>query len=206
MARIQISSVEKPFDQPDVGRAAIEVLGLSDAMGLLPKSAEFKQLGWVTVHAVARHIAKAGIATAVVPRLDKKLDPISLREVLAQLTRILRENPAPEYEWDRLRQVFPAEELAKLLGVSSASVERYRSQRRKTPDEVAARLHFLARVLHHLEGAYSELGVRRWFLRPRTALDEKAPAQILRRAWDPNSKEALRVLDLAGTLNGTSAT
>ncbi len=204
--KIQISSVEKPFDRPEVGRAAIEVLGLSDAMGLLPKAAEFDALNWATLHEVARCIAKAGIARALVGALEERLDAASLGKQLRRLAEILRENPAPKYEWVRLRQVFPPDELAMLLGISATSVGRYRAHRRSTPDDVAARLHFLARILHHLEGAYDALGVRRWFLRPRTALDRKAPADILSSEWDPDSKDALRVLELAGSLGGSSGT
>jgi uncharacterized protein (DUF2384 family) len=206
MAKIQISSAEKPFDRPELGRPAVEVLGLSEAMGLLPKTAEFNTLNWATVHEVAKYIAKAGIARALIGALDEHLDSAALGKLLTRLAEVLRENPAPKYEWGRLQQVFPPDELAMLLGISATSVARYRAHRRRTPDEIAARLHFLARILHHLEGAYDELGVRRWFVRPRTALDRKAPADVLKKEWDPDSREALRVLELAGSLSGSAAT
>lgn len=206
MATVQILSADEPFDRPDLGRAAIEVLGLAEAMGLLPADAEFRALDWKTVRSTAEHIAKAGIATAVVPNLDRSSDPDRTLELLRTLAAILEENPAPDFEWERLQKVFPNDELAKLLGISVTSVGRYSSHARKTPDAVAARLHFLARTIRYLEGAYSSLGVRRWFHRPRKALRRKAPAAILKDEWDPDHEGPRDVLALARSLNGSGAT
>lgn len=206
MHKIQIISVYEPFDRPDLGQAAIQMLGLADAMGVLPSDARIRALDWEAVRVVGRHIAEAGIATGLVPNLEKPSEPKEALELLRAIVRILEENPAPEYEWERLQKLFPNDELGSLLGVSPTSVGRYRSHSRRTPDAIAARLHLLARIIHHLEGAYNDLGVRRWFRRRRTALGDKSPADLLTDEWDPDDKGPQRVLELARSLNGAGAT
>jgi uncharacterized protein (DUF2384 family) len=206
MGTVQILSVSEPFDRPELGQAAIELLGLAEAMGVLPSDARIRALDWGAVRTAGRHIAKAGIGTALMPNLEKSSDPQEALALLRTLVRILEQSPAPEHEWERLQKLFPNDELGSLVGVSATSVGRYRSHSRRTPDAAAARLHFLARIIHHLEGAYNDLGVRRWFRRHRAGLDGKSPADILTAEWDPDDKGPQRVLELARSLNGAGAT
>jgi uncharacterized protein (DUF2384 family) len=112
----------------------------------------------------------------------------------------------PAFEWPAMLDLFGAERLAGLLGVSVASLRRYAKDERPTPDVVAARLHLLARIVAELRGAYSEVGVRRWFERPRTALRGRAPDDLLTGAWDPDGADAERVLALARALTSSPAT
>lgn len=74
------------------------------------------------------------------------------------------------------------------------------------PDEIAARVRFLAAVIGYLEGAYNNEGVNDWFERKRTQLDGKSPAEILAGDWDPKSKDAQKVLELARSLSSSPAT
>jgi hypothetical protein len=93
-----------------------------------------------------------------------------------------------------------------LLTVSVSSLKRYQSGERDTPDDVAARLHFLALVVGDLAGSYNEIGVRRWFHRKRTLLDGRTPASFLKRDWDPDDDGPSRVRQLARALVTMSAT
>lgn len=102
--------------------------------------------------------------------------------------------------------LFDGEQLSRLVGVSIASLRRYAGGERATPDAVAARLHFLARVVAELRGAYSEVGVRRWFERKRTQLGGRAPAALLKGGWDPDAAGPQEVLALARSLSGSPAT
>ena len=108
--------------------------------------------------------------------------------------------------WRKLAPIFGDRLMSRLLGVSRRSVARYRSGERRTPEVVGARLNRHARVVHHLEGAYNALGVRRWFQRRRSALDGKSPADVLAGAWDPTAAESQSVLALARSLSGLGAT
>jgi hypothetical protein len=60
-----------------------------------------------------------------------------------------------------LLRVFDRDELAALAGTSSVSLGRYLSGSRAWPDDLAARIHWLALVLSDLEGAYNRFGVMR---------------------------------------------
>ncbi len=99
-----------------------------------------------------------------------------------------------------LNGLLGVELLARLLGVSSTSLHRYLSQGGEMPDDLAARLRFLALVVDDLLGAYSETGVRRWFDRPRALLDGRSPAGLLSAGWRPEDGNPRRVRDLAHSL------
>lgn len=125
---------------------------------------------------------------------------------LRRIGALIEESPLPDTEWPRLLEVLGRDLLAALLGVSASSVARYERGERRTPDEVAARLHVLALVVGDLAGAYNALGIRRWFERPRTALDGRRPADLLAGDWQPDDEGATRVRALAAALVDSPAT
>ena len=114
--------------------------------------------------------------------------------------------PTLASEWRGVNRVLGGDVLARLLGISSSSVRRYLSGSRATPDEIAARLHFLALVIGDLAGAYNDFGVRRWFQRPRKLLGSRCPAQLLSGTWRPEDPGPQRVRDLAAALVYAPAT
>jgi hypothetical protein len=77
---------------------------------------------------------------------------------------------------------------------------------RATPDDIAARLHFLALVVGDLAGAYNDIGIRRWFDRPRTTLGGRTPRQLLRGAWNPGDAGPTKIRELARSLVAAAAT
>ena len=94
------------------------------------------------------------------------------------------------------------EQLADLLGVSPVTVRRYAAGSRAVPDDVAARIHWLALLTADLAGAYNGIGIRRWFERPRSQLGGRSPRQLLRRGWNPEQAQVERVRQLATALAG----
>jgi hypothetical protein len=96
--------------------------------------------------------------------------------------------------------------LARLVGVAEGSLRRYAAGTRATPDEVAARLHLLARVVGYLRGGYNEVGVRRWFERKRQALGGVSPEALLTGVWSPEDENAGKILELARSLTASPAT
>ena len=114
----------------------------------------------------------------------------------------------PSTEWKGLERALGADLLAKLLGVSGSSLHRYATGERPTPDAVAARLHYLALVVGNLAGSYNDIGVRRWFGRPRTQLGGQPPAALLQGAWHTQDEGPTLVQELAATLvdSASSAT
>jgi hypothetical protein len=117
-------------------------------------------------------------------------------------TRIVaaaRSVTGPEIRYGRgASRVFATEDLADLLTVSVSSLKRYQSGEPRHPDDVAARLHFLALVVGDLAGSYNEIGVRRWFHRKRTLLDGRnGPRHFSTRLGSGRTTGPSRVRQLA---------
>jgi hypothetical protein len=160
------------------------------------------------VHLLVSRVRRAGIATAAADELHNVEAPNAseVAALLETLIKALEASPVPQFEWASLGRVFAAEDLSALINVSVSSLKRYQSGDRDTPDDVAARLHFLALVVGDLSGSYNDIGVRRWFQRKRTLLDGRAPAALLKGSWDPDDEGPLRVRELARELIALSAT
>lgn len=205
---IQIASAKAPFTKPSLAFQAVTALVRAEAMGLLPRGELFEALDLDALKRVIKHVHRAGIGRAIhldVPDGGADEGP-ALERQLRQLNAALEESPAPKYEWNRLADVLGADLLARLIGVSVASVRRYRAAVRSTPDDVAARLHFLTLLVGDLSGAYNDIGVRQWFERKRAQLNGCAPAQLLKGVWDTNAPGPVRVRELARALTGSPAT
>ncbi|TAM93029.1 MAG: hypothetical protein EPN43_01415 [Jatrophihabitans sp.] len=118
----------------------------------------------------------------------------------------VRAHLRPPSSWASMSVLLGDDLLSTLLGVSPASLHSYRSRERPTPDQVGVRLHFVALVVADLTGSYNDVGVRRWFDRPRAVLDGQTPRAILTGDWSPDDEAVRRVRDLAHTLPGPTLT
>lgn len=179
----------------------------ADAMGVMG----FGDVAALDAKAVDRLIARACDAgVALVPRLMWSTAPAPAEKDVAAALRLviaaLERSPVPKSEWPRLSGIFDPEQLARLVGVSLSSLRRYQSGGRDTPDAVAERLHCLALVVADLAGSYNDIGIRRWFERPRAALGGRAPAAFLKGEWDPEGTSTQKVRQLARSLVAFSAT
>jgi hypothetical protein len=199
---IRITSADMPFTVPSLAQQAVRTLIRAEAMGLLREEDVIDRLDHDTLSRVLERIAAAGIGRSLqwVVAEPSPANASRLERVLEELNEALDQSPTPSHEWPRLVEILGPELLSKLLRISPSSVRRYRDASRATPDEVAARLHFLALVTGDLAGAYNDVGIRRWFERPRTALGNRAPAQILSGAWKPDADGPERVRKLAAAL------
>ena len=206
MTKLQIRSIEPPLDDPEAADAAVDVLKAMEAMGLLPEDVE--ELTLDVVRSLATRAAEAGIGESAAASLRSRGTgpPGRVTDALRELRFALEGSPVPAFEWPAMLELFGAERLAALLGISVASLRRYAGDQRPTPDVVAARLHLLARIVAELRGAYSEVGVRRWFERVRTQLGGRSPDAVLSKEWDPDGADSARVLALARSLTGSPAT
>ncbi len=192
---------------PDERVLAAEAWRRAEAMGLVGGDEE-RRFDRPGIARLVRSVRDAGIGKASALRFDNVEVPSSqeVSAVLEMLIAALEQSPVSRFEWPSVSRVLDAEALASLLGISLSSLRRYLTGARETPDEVAARLHFLALVVGDLAGAYNEVGVRRWFERPRTALGGKAPASLLTGEWDPDDPGPQKVRALARSLVMLSAT
>ena len=205
---IQSKSVLDPLLDAEVAHAAAEVVRKAHAVGLVERAPAFAELTYREVKRAVQKVREAGIGYRAAGDLSRaRGDETTLvAERLRELDALLEESPLPATEWPRVLEVIDRDRLASLLGISPASVLRYDKQDRTTPDAVAARLHFLALLIGDLAGAYNEIGIRRWFDRKRTALDGRAPAELLRGDWSPDDPGPRAVRALGRALVTSPAT
>ncbi|MBP5989774.1 hypothetical protein [Piscinibacter sp.] len=211
MIEVRISPDALPPWGAALGATLAALLTRSVAMGVLAGK-PVTRLDAAVVKRLATALQRHGIGAnaglilaplAVEPA--QAIDDATQRRVadgLDRLSEALEASATPSTEWPSMRGVFGDEVLVELLGVGASSLRRYASGERATPDEVAARLHWLAMVVADLAGAYNDFGIRRWFERPRSQLDGKSPRQTLGAAWTPDDDAAARVRALAGVLSG----
>ena len=202
------SRLDSVIDPPtlEVARLTFEAARRAEAMGIVePGLSRADASG---IRDLANKVRRAGIGSSAADILNNVEAPSTddVTRLLELVIAALDASPAPQYEWKGLTRVFPPEDLAELLNVSKSSLTRYQSGERPTPDDVAARLHFLALVVGDLAGSYNDTGIRRWFQRKRTQLDGRSPAAMLRTDWDPDEEGPMRVRALARDLVALSAT
>jgi hypothetical protein len=197
-----------PIEDARVAARAASTLSLARAMGLIDDdTAARAPVTYADVRAAAEHVARAGIGRHAAAGLRAaENEPRHFVPALDRLEDAMRESPSPATEWARLEAILGTDMLARLSHVSPASVRRYRDGERTTPDGVAARLHALALVVADLIGTYNDIGVRRWFERPRHRLGGHTPAALLSGDWDPHQPGPTRVRELARALVGLGAT
>ena len=185
-----------------------ELLSSADGVGLISLESAPAAPDLLLLRDLARRLDEAGVARRLVVRLGNldALDRRATAEVVRGVLDALRGSPLPRYEWPALTELFGAEELARLLQISESSLNRYARGARATPDVIAERLHFIALIVGDLRGAYNEVGVRRWFHRPRSALEGSAPLELLPADWTPDDPGPAAVRDLARSLVFAAAT
>lgn len=206
MSRIRIESMAEPFEDQRSARLGIQVLTRAEAMGILGGSAVHRldAAVWSDVLAQIRQVSVGLRLASPIPESGGGREGFARQ--LEQLGEALEASPVPALEGPKLDRLLGRELLARLLQISLVSLRRYLSGKRVFPDAVAARLHFLALVAGDLSGAYNDIGVRRWFDRPRRLLDGRSPADLLVSGWQPEDPEPRRVRDLAHSLVWSPAT
>lgn len=202
MSSLRIHSAQSPYDDPKVAPLAASALSRAEAMGLWSSAVFHLDRG--VMEELETRLADAGIARWV--RRPVGSGAAEAAGWLRALHEALAGSPVPASEWPAVSRSLGLDLTASFVGVSLSSARRYASGERATPDAVAARLHFLALVAGDLAGAYSDIGVRRWFERKRTALGGRTPADLLTGDWSPDDKGPERVRKLAAGLAFSPAT
>lgn len=180
----------------------MRVISFAEVIRIVPRSTE-AGASIEDLNKALDGLAKIGIARQLRP-LSAGAGPSHVAEASSAILEAVEESPLPDQEWLPVAEILGEAELARLLNISESSVSRYKSGGRGTPDAVASRLHFLTVVLADLAGSYNEFGMRRWFLRSRSALDDHSPKDILAGDWDPDENGPQRVRALAQSLLGAA--
>ena len=206
MRNIQTASKSSPALTRPARVLAFEAWRKAEAMGLVDGNAPQLDAGDVT--RLVQRVREVGIARDRALRFDnvEVPSPEEVSSILRVVIAALEASPVPRYEWPAVSRVLDTDLLASLLGISASSLRRYLSGSRETPDEVAARLHHLALIVGDLAGAYNDVGIRRWFNRRRTSLNDKAPAALLAGEWSPEQSGPQKVRALAESVVTLAAT
>lgn len=195
MARRRLAPIADPLASPELAWRALAITRRAEAMGLLPD--ETLHVSSDRFRAALRSLASRGIGADALAQVERG---IVAPEALDRVRAALEDSPVPDLELRQLQRLFGWEELAAMLQASVGSLRRYAASQRETPDEVAARAHWLAGVVGDLRSAYNDAGVRRWFARPRTVLGGRRPVDALAQPWSPDGAEVVRVRELAAWL------
>ncbi len=182
MIDLRIESVSRPLAASRAtAHVALHLLIRAQVMGYLPADVQGPVvLDLELLDRICANVAAAGVATRTVSLLPLRGEKIE--EALRAIIEAVDASPNPAGEWAPSRQVLGDELLAGLLDISESSLRRYAGGERTTPDEVAWRLHGIARMLAGLLGSFNEYGVRRWFARPVVQLGGEPPATVIRGA------------------------
>ena len=212
MADVQIESIEVPLLQArQAAPLALRLVARAQTMGFLPTSHSDRiELDRAFLEQLAGQLRRNGVAAIASGSLAHaaKAEPVNdgdLVDALRATLEAVDASPHPKGEWAPARELLGDELLARLLRVSVSSLRRYAAGERRTPDAVAWRLHLIARLLAALIGSYNDYGIRRWFERPRAALDGSTPREVLERAETEDDEQVEQLLELAEQLTGAAA-
>jgi hypothetical protein len=202
-----MASVEPPLAMdPATMLTAARLVARAQYLGVLPTMDDPQELSRALLQSIADALSRAGVARSTGLLLRSTDDVAGYRALLESLLDQTEHSPLPTTEWPPLIEVLGEDVLGDLLGISASSLRRYTAGTRSTPQDVAARLHIVALLVADLSGAYNDYGIRRWFTRRRTQLDEKAPRELLGSDFDPDGADVGRLREMAGRLVGAGAT
>jgi len=212
VTELQIESIEAPLlASAEATTLALGLVARAQTMGFLPpREGHRVELNRDFLDELAELLRSQGVAALATGSLQRatRVEPPDEQDIIAALRSTLEAvdaSPRPQAEWAPTRDVVGDELLARLLRISVSSLRRYASADRRTPDEVAWRLHLVARLLAALVGSYNAYGIRRWFERPRRALDDATPTAVLAQADSEDDERLQRVVRLADELTGAAA-
>jgi hypothetical protein len=211
MIELQIESIDAPLlESAQAASLALSLVARAQTMGFLPLREGRVELDREFLEELAELLRRRGVASRASASLAhamqaEPLNDVELIDALRATLDAVDASPHPEGEWAPARELLGDELLARLMRISASSLRRYAAGDRRTPDEVAWRLHLVARLLAALVGSYNDYGIRRWFERRRSALDGVTPAELLEHADAEDDERLERVLALAEQLTGPGA-
>jgi hypothetical protein len=210
MVELRVASISDPLlGAPRSLPLVLQLVARGQTMGFLPAGGAQIELSRDYLEELVRRLRLEGIAALPTARLlevtrGDDIDDDDLLGALRATIAAIDASPRPEGEWGPARELLGDEQLAGMTRISESSLRRYASGERRTPDDTAWRLHVIARLLASLVGSFNEYGMRRWFERPRRALEGATPAEVLERAESEEDEQLEQVIELADQLLGAA--
>lgn len=209
MSIVRLSSTAAPFDTPSVRDAAARLVLIADGLGLLPEDRAIERIDEELIREIARNSLSEGVAQgaalAILEGTGVTTSGARWGDLIEHLRDAITGSPMPRRELTGLLRTYGHENLGRLLRISPASLRRYATGTRAVPDAVAARIHYVSLLTTDLAGSYNAFGMRRWWERPRAALEGRSPREALGDEWDPDEPTAQAVAGLARALAGPGA-
>jgi len=159
MLELQIESIDAPLlRSAEAASLALSLVARAQTMGFLPPREGRVELDQAFLEALTELLRRRGVALRATASLAhameaEPLNDVELIDALRATLDAVDASPHPEGEWAPARELLGDELLARLLRISASSLRRYAAADRRTPDEVAWRLHFVARLLASLCGS-----------------------------------------------------
>lgn len=185
----------EPLADPDVHAAAVRLVLQAEALGVSSHHWDAHDMH-LMLSRVFRALEDHGIGRALIASLRHGADIPGWRLGLRELSERLESSPVPTREWRVLLSIFDEASLSLLLSIDVDQLRAY-SSGEPTPDDVAARVHFMSLVVADLRTGYNDYGIRRWFQRGRGQLGGRSPGDLLLGDWSPGTPDAELVRRLA---------
>lgn len=191
---------------PRLAFLAITLAVQMKTIGFLPCDFDTLNLDMQVLQSMLKTLSESGLKLAFqikdLPDFSPTEMVVAIEEVLKDLTR----TPFPDLEFQSAVNFLSLPLLATLLGCEEFRLNEIRTKRSQFPSELQEKLHFVILIISALSGTYRNAGIREWFNRKRSKLEDRSPADILHGNWSPADDDAKRVGQLAWDLVGLGAT
>ncbi len=196
MSMVRLSSTTAPFDTPSVRSAAARLVLIADGLGLLPEDRPIERIDDELIREIARSSLSEGVAPRRSPGHPGRHGGVHLGGSLgcphrATPGRASPRSPMPRRELTGLLRTYGHESLGRLLGELACQPASLCDRHpRRARHGRGDRIHFVSLLTTDLAGSYNAFGMRRWWERPRAALEGRSPREAL--GDDVGSRTSLR--------------
>lgn len=212
MPELRIDRVDDALRHAPLVAASVRLVGRAQHVGALASLPGGRTLDRSLLQETLRALAAAGAGGDLTPALAAARAPADLLAVVQDADVQLERSPVPDLTRPVALEVLGAGLLTVLLDVDPADLAATPPtasgvvKDAVTVGVVAGRLHQVALTAADLAGAYDDEGTRRWYARPRRALDGASPVRVLAGGFDPGGDAARQVRGMAAALTRLGAT
>ncbi len=156
---------------------------------------------------VLQRLNSVGLRTEIPFEVIFEFSPEKIEDELMRLRAAVENTPLPYQDLTALLKIFDLSELGVLLEVETPELKKVLEKATVSLSKDAQmRAHFLAMIVADLSGSYTNFGIKKWFSRKRSKLQDRSPFELLERNWKPDDERVLQIRKLAESLVGMGAT
>ncbi len=197
--QLRIDRVDDELTHAPLVQACVRLLGRAQHVGVLASQPGARVLDRLLLQEALHGLDAAGVAQSSLEALAAVRAPGDLLAVVQAADNLLERSPVPVRTHPVALEVLGAALLSLLIDADASGVG-------PASGVVAQRLHQVALTTADLASSYDDEGTRRWFGRPRRALDGTSPAQALAGGFEVDGESVRQVRSMAAALTGLGAT